>query len=85
MGRHLLMLGLSVAAHPLGISISKKQLEIKQQLEENTVLTARLEEQEEINRAPLLVRVNRAQVPSAQTYKKCLCKGQSQTTTGEHV
>lgn len=51
MGQCLLMLSLSVTAHPLGISISKKQLEIKQQLEEKrTISTCRLKE---INSAPL--------------------------------
>lgn len=50
MGQCLLMLCLSVDAHPLGISISKKQLEIKQQLgKKHTVSTHRLKE---INSAP---------------------------------
>lgn len=52
MGQYLLMLGLSVAAHPLGISISKKQVEIKLE-EKHTVLTRRLEKQAGINSAPL--------------------------------
>lgn len=50
------MLLLSLAAHPLGISISKKQLEIKQQLgEKHTVSTHRLKE---INSARLCLSVS---------------------------
>lgn len=87
MGQCLLMLGLLVAAHPLGIYISKKQLEIKQQLEEkHTVSTHRLKEQGEINKAPLhLSESTQHKHPSAQAHRKYLCKGQGQTTTGEHV